>query len=255
MRILLQANTWTYGLFSGLWRALRDRGHEVFCDFMLPDHEAHFRRENGVKGEGSIVGTCRSWVAQNMRAPSLGEVAQLEQRLALRLPETWAADIFHVKFGVLPRRSAALQRDFFERCFVASAEYYKRVLDVTKPEVILFEGPNTFMDKVLFATATARGIPALNLQGGLTERKVGLSHGPHYRNLLFEKLFSDKGTLPSNAVSMAREYINSLRSLAVKEAYYNANVGKRASWNFDSGVNFIAKLTHGAVQTVRPLSS
>jgi hypothetical protein len=255
MRILLQATTWTYGLFSGLWSSLRARGHEVFCDFALPNHEAYFRRQNGVEGESSIVGTCRSWMAQNLRAPAPGEVAKLEQRLNLRLPQAWTADVFHIKFGVLPRRSAVLQREFFERCFVTCAEYYERVLDATKPEVVLFEGPNGFTDKVLFAVATARGIPALNFQGGLTERKVMLSYGPQFRNLLFEKLFSDNERLPAEAVVMARDYITSLRTFAVKEAYYTRNMGRRSSWSFGSGVHLITKLARGAVRTVRPLSS
>jgi hypothetical protein len=255
MRILLQANTWTYGLFSSLWRALRARGHEVFCDFALPNHESYFRRQNGAEGESSIAGTCRSWMAHNLRAPAPGEVAQLEQRLRLRLPEAWATDVFHVKFGVLPRRSAVLQREFFERYFVTCAEYYERVLDATKPDVVLFEGPNGFTDKVLFAVATARRIPALNLQSGLTERKIMLSYGPQLRNLLFERLFSDNGSLPAEAVVMAREYINSLRTLAVKEAYYSRQVERRSSWSFSLGVNLITKLARGAVRTVRPLSS
>jgi Capsule polysaccharide biosynthesis protein len=254
MRILLQANTWTYGLFSGLWRALRYRGHEVFCDFALPSHEAYFRRQNGAPAERSIAGTCRSWVAQHLRAPAPGEIARLERRLSLRLPQAWATDIFHIKFGVLPRRSAALQQEFFERYFVTAAEYYDRVLDAIRPEVVLFEGPNGLTDNVLFAAATVRGIPALNLAVGLTVRKFGLSYGSGYRNLLFEKLFLDDGALPPEAVVMAREYIGSLRTLAVKEAYYNRYVGRRASWSFGSGVHFMAKLARAAGRATRPIS-
>lgn len=254
MRILLQVNSWTYGLFSHLWDALRSRGHHVFYDFALPSHEAYFRRQNGAEGERSIAGTCRSWVAQHLRVPAPGEIARLEQRLSLRLPQAWTTDIFHIKFGALPRRSAALQREFFERYFVTAAEYYDRVLDTTRPDVVLFEGPNGFTDKVLFGVATARGIPALNFTGGLTERKFGLSYGHRYRNLLFETLFRNGGEPAPEAVVMARDYIRSLRTLAVKEAYYNQYVGRQSSWSFGSGVRFTTMLARAAAQAARPIS-
>ena len=251
MRILLQANTWTYGLFSGLWRALRFRGHKVFCDFMLPTHEAYFRRINGREADEGIVGTCRSWVAQHMRHPAHGEIARLEQHLGLTLAQAWKTDIFHVKFGVFPRRAAVLQREFFEQYYLAAAEYYGRILDITRPDVVLFEGPNILTDQVLFAAATVRGIPALALTGTVAPGKFGLSYGPQYRNLLFEKLFFDSAALPPEAVVMAREYIGSLRTLAVKEAYYNQYVGRRAAWSFASGVRFMAKLARAAGQATR----
>lgn len=252
---MLQVNGWTYGLFSRLWDALRSRGHEVFCDFALPNHEAFFRRQNGAEGESSIAGTCRSWVAQHLRAPAPGEVARLEQRLSLRLPQAWTSDIFHIKFGVLPRRSAALRRGFFERYFVTAAEYYDRVLDTTRPDVVLFEGPNSFTDRVLFGVATARGIPALNFALGQTERKFGLSYGPRYRNLLFESLFRNRGESASEAAALARDYIHSLRTLAVKEAYYNQYSGRRSGWSFGSGVRFAARLVRAAAQAARPIST
>lgn len=255
MRILLQANTWTYGLFSGLWRALRSRGHEVFCDFMLPAHEAYFRRINGREAGEGIVGTSRSWMAQHLRAPASGEITRLERQLNLRLPQAWATDIFHVKFGVFPRRSAGLQREFFEQYYLAAAEYYERILDITKPDVVLFEGPNILTDQVLFAAATVRGIPALALTGAVAAGKFGLSYGPKYRNLLFEKLFLDGGALPPEAVAMAREYIESLRTLAVKEAFYNQYFGRSSSWSFGSSVRFMAKLARAAGQATRRIST
>ena len=53
---------------------------------------------------------------------------------------------------------------------------------------------------------------------------------------------------------MAHDYIRSLRTLAVKEAYYNQYAGKRSSWGLRSGGHFMAKLARAAVQAARPIS-
>jgi len=228
MKILLSTTTWLYDIMIRTYPIWCKKGVKVMYDLLFTHHfnylKKHFSNYNRVSYSLFPEAVLKAWDKIDI---SDKNISKLEEKYNIRLIETIIYDISMAKYDAIPFNPMRNEK-FWRKYFVATIEYYEKLLDRCSPDFIFGEGPHRMDMKILFEVSKKRAIPYFAIQGSYFEDKAMFTYGRASKSFALEYFYNNCKLLSKEDLQKARKAIDTIR-FHKQMAYYQKRYGKKIS--------------------------
>lgn len=210
MKILFPTNSWLYDVMIRSFPVWKKMGVDIIYDLLCLPHLTALKKYLGdylVDYSVYPSSIYDIWFSIDITDEN---ILRLEKKYQVVLNEMIIYDLAMVKYKVIPPQKI---RDeiYWRKLFVATFDYYEKLLNKHKPDYIFGEGPHGLGMKVLFEVSKKMDIPFFSISGSYFKDKAIFSYGRTGENLILKKCFENEAFLNKQDFKKGEEFILSVR--------------------------------------------